>query len=131
MTAFKRYLGVPIGCRVKITDNSGAKIGQIIGVFKKGARRRSLRNANIGDLVLLAIKKGKPELKGTMARAVIARTIKGFYRKTEGIRVSFEDNAAILVSDEMVAKGSSIKGVLPRELMIMRPTITALGATVV
>ena len=96
-------------------DNSGAKILKIIGVVGyRGVRGRNPR-AGVGDLVICSVVSGDPKMKGTIVKAVIIRQKKE-YRRPNGIRVSFEDNAAALVNDEGIPIGSEIKGVVAREV---------------
>ena len=96
-------------------DNSGAKILKIIGVVGyRGVRGRNPR-AGVGDLVICSVVSGDPKMKGTVVKAVIIRQKKE-YRRPNGIRVSFEDNAAALVNDEGIPIGSEIKGVVAREV---------------
>ncbi len=79
----------------------------------KGVRRR-LPKAGIGDLVVVSIKKGKPELRHQTSLAVIVRQRKE-YTRFNGSKIKFEDNAAVLVNDDGIPKGTEIKGAVARE----------------
>jgi len=106
--------GLTIGSRLICDDNSGAKIVEIIGVKKTKARLRRLPKAGIGDVVIAAVKKGKPELVGTKVLALIVRQRKEFRRSK--MRVKFEDNACVLIDDQNLPKATEIKGCVAREI---------------
>ncbi|GAF97830.1 unnamed protein product, partial [marine sediment metagenome] len=84
--------GLCNGSRILIADNSGAKIAQIINVDGYKGRIRRLPKATVGSVCTVTIKKGKPELRGNIVKAVIVRQ-KMIYRRLDGTRLCFEDNA--------------------------------------
>ena len=106
---------IQAGTRLKIADNSGAKIAQCIKVL--GGTRR--RYARLGDIVTVAVKKAEPRKvvkKHDVVRAVIVRQKKQFRRK-DGTYVSFEDNAAVVLEGKSKKpKGGRIFGPVAREL---------------
>ena len=108
-------------------DNSGAKIVEIISVFHHQTRKRMSPNAGIADMVNVVVKKGKPEIKAKVERAVIIRVRKE-YRRPSGMRVKFEDNAVVLVDEKGVPKGSEIKGVVAKEAGERWPKIAGLSS---
>jgi len=102
------------GSKLTCADNTGAKEVEIIAVRAyKGVRRR-LPKAGIGDLIIVSIKKGKPELRHQTSLAVIVRQRKE-YTRFNGSKIKFEDNAAVLVNDDGLPKGTEIKGAIARE----------------
>ena len=106
--------GIPVGSYIVCADNTGAKVLQIISVKGyKGVRRRRAA-AGVGDMVKVTVKEGDVKVRGQVFDAVIIRQKKE-YRRKEGIRVCFEDNAAVLVSPEGEPKGTEIKGPVARE----------------
>ena len=107
-------------------DNSGAKVLMIIGVVGYRGRRGRYPRAGVGDMVICSVKKGDPKLKGTVVKAVIVRQKKE-YRRPNGIRISFEDNAAVLVNDEGLPIGTEVKGVIAREAAERFPKIAAIS----
>ncbi len=109
--------GLNIGARVISADNSGAKIVKIVSVKRgKGRKGRQVR-AKIADMVKVSVKKGTPEVKGKVFDAVIVRQKKP-YRRLNGERIAFEDNAvALLKDDKGNPKGTQIKGPIAREVM--------------
>lgn len=105
---------LPVGAYLKCADNSGAKILQIIGVVGYKGRRRRLASAGVGDMVIARVKKGRPDIRHQVVRAVIVRQRKE-YKRLDGMRVKFEDNAAVVVTPEGVPRGTEIRGAVARE----------------
>jgi large subunit ribosomal protein L14 len=107
--------GLSVESLVPTCDNSGAKILKIVSV--KGARtvKGRLPTAGVGDLVLASVKKGKLEMRKQVVPAVIVRQRKE-YRRPDGTRVQFEDNAAVVLKDEKGnPKGTLFKGPIAKE----------------
>ena len=99
---------------VKVVDNSGAKKLICIWVLGKGRNQIS----NIGDIIIAVVKEAIPNMplkKSDIVRAVIVRTRKGIKRKN-GIYISFDDNAAVIVNKENIPRGTRIFGPVAREL---------------
>jgi large subunit ribosomal protein L14 len=115
---------------VTCTDNSGAKEVYIISVFKYKGRKRALPKAGIGSMVNVVVKKGKPEMRGKIEKAVVVRT-KQEYKRPNGLRVKFEDNAVVLVDNEGLPKASEIKGCVAKEVGERFPKIAGIASTVV
>merc|ERR1719321_151581 len=67
-----------------------------------------------GDMVLATVKKGKPELRKKVLKAVVIRQKKP-WRRIDGIFVYFEDNAGVIVNDKGEMKGSAITGPVAKE----------------
>ncbi|ASJ09913.1 50S ribosomal protein L14 [Thermococcus sp. P6] len=105
---------LPIGAYLKVADNSGAKVVQIIGVVGYKGTRRRLASAGVGDMVIATVKKGRPDIRHQVVRAVVVRQRKE-YRRLDGMRVKFEDNAAAIVTPEGVPRGTEIRGAIARE----------------
>lgn len=97
---------LPIGAYLKVADNSGAKVIQIIGVVGYKGTRRRLAAAGVGDMVVATVKKGRPDMRHQVVRAVVVRQRKE-YRRLDGMRVKFEDNAAAIVTPEGVPRGGT------------------------
>jgi large subunit ribosomal protein L14 len=109
--------GLNLGARVISADNSGAKIVKIVGVKRAKAKKRKQVAAKIADRVKVSVKKGIPDMKGKVFDAVIIRQ-KRPYRRKNGERVAFEDNAVTILKDEKGnPKGTQIKGPIAREVM--------------
>lgn len=115
---------------INITDNSGAKIAQIISVIGLVTRLNRYPYATVGDLVVVSIKKGTPELRKKIMRAVIVRQ-RQIIRRVDGTRLKFEDNAAVLVTEEGDPKGSMVKGPIAREAAELYPRISNIASQIV
>lgn len=101
--------------KIKVADNSGARLLQVIKVL--GGYRR--RFTTIGDIVTCSVKEAQPHSaikKGEVIKAVIVRTRKEIRRKS-GIYVRFDDNAAVVIDlKSKEPKGTRIFGPVAREL---------------
>src|SRR5690554_7977838 len=100
--------------RILIADNSGAREAQVIRVL--GGTRR--RYANIGDIVTVTVKKASPTgtvKKGDVVQAVLVRTKHGL-RRANGSTIKFDDNAAVIIKEDLNPKGTRIFGPVAREL---------------
>lgn len=105
---------LPAGARVACSDNSGAKVIEIISVLKQHGVRRRMPKAGVGDIVVASVKKGTPDTRKQKVNAVIIRQKKE-YRRPDGLRVKFEDNACVLTNETGEPKGSEIRGPVARE----------------
>ena len=128
---FKPYItkAIPVGCRVVCADNTGAKILEVVMVKKSKTRVSRLPAASVGDFVNVVVKKGPAELRKQVYGAVIIRQ-KYAIRRLSGVRVSFEDNAAVLVTPEGEIKGTDIKGPVAVEASEKWPRIANLTSMV-
>lgn len=108
--------------KLKVADNSGAKLVQIIKVIG-GSKRRY---ASIGDVVIVAVKSaspayalkdgmGKKDHKKAVQRAVILRTRKEV-RRADGSYIRFDENACALIDKDNNPRGTRIFGPVAREL---------------
>jgi large subunit ribosomal protein L14 len=112
-------------------DNSGAKIVQIISVLKIGGVHRRYPAGGVGDLINVTVRRGTPERRRQIFKAVIIRQRRPF-RRADGTWVSFEDNACVLVSnDRGEIIGSDIKGPVSREAAERWPRIAATAKQIV
>lgn len=99
---------------MKVADNTGAKELMCIRVLGGTGRRY----ANIGDVVVCAVKKAAPGgivKKGDVVKAVIVRSVKGLHR-ADGSYIKFDENAAVIVKEDKTPKGTRIFGPVAREL---------------
>lgn len=116
--------------RCMCADNSGAKEVEIISVIGYKGRKRGLPKAGIADMVNIVVKKGKPEMKKKVERAVIVR-VKKEYRRNDGSRIKFEDNAVVIVDEKGIPKGSEIKGVIAKEVGERWPKVAGIASMIV
>jgi large subunit ribosomal protein L14 len=128
--SIKNNKALTLKSHVLCADNSGAKEVYIISVFTSKTRKKGIPKAGIASLVNVVVKKGKPEMRGKIERAVVVRT-KQEYRRPSGMRVSFEDNAVVLVDEEGLPKASEIKGCVAREVGERFPKVAGLAPVVV
>ena len=99
---------------MKVADNTGAKELMCIRVLGGTGRRY----ANIGDVVVCAVKKAAPGgivKKGDVVKAVIVRSAKGL-RRADGSYIKFDENAAVIIKEDKTPKGTRIFGPVAREL---------------
>ncbi len=98
-------------------DNSGAKSLMIINrIGKGGSRKGRYSHSGIGDVVIASVKTGNPQYVKKKVRVIIIRQ-KSPIRRASGMRVRFEDNAGILVTDSNLAVGTEVKGAMAREVV--------------
>jgi large subunit ribosomal protein L14 len=106
---------IQVGTRMKIADNSGARLAQCIRVL--GGTRR--RYAYVGDIIIVAVKSAQPHSpikKGDVLPAVIVRTKFGLRRK-DGSTLRFDENAAVIIDKKTKEpKATRIFGPVAREL---------------
>ena len=100
--------------RCNVADNSGAKEVMII----KNLGGSIVRSANIGDIVVVTIKKAIPNgivKEGQVVKAVIVRTKRGLMREN-GSHIRFDDNAVVLIKEDNSLRGTRVFGPVAREL---------------
>ncbi len=100
--------------RMKVADNTGAK--ELLCIRVLGGTGR--RYANIGDVVVCAVKKAAPGgvvKKGDVVKAVIVRSVHGVHR-ADGSYIKFDENAAVIIKDDKTPRGTRIFGPVAREL---------------
>lgn len=100
--------------RLMVADNSGAK--ELLCIRVLGGSKR--RYGNIGDVIVCAVKNATPGgvvKKGEVVRAVIVRTKSGM-RRTDGSYLKFDENAAVVIKDDLSPVGTRIFGPVAREL---------------
>lgn len=99
---------------MKITDNSGGRIGKVFKILG-GSKRRYAR---IGDIVVLSIKTAEPRKqikKKAVVRGIVVRQRSNFGRK-DGSYIRFDDNAVVLINPKGEPIGGRIFGPIPREI---------------
>lgn len=100
--------------RLKVADNSGAK--ELLTIRVLGGSKR--KYGNIGDIIVCSVKQATPGgvvKKGDVVKAVIVRSVQGIRRK-DGITVKFDENAAVIIKQDMNPIGTRIFGPVTREL---------------
>jgi large subunit ribosomal protein L14 len=103
--------------RLGVCDNSGAK--EILCIRVLGGTRR--RYARVGDIIVATVKQANPTgtvKKKQVVKAVVVRT-KSAIRRKDGSTIKFDDNAAVIIGEDKLPKGTRIFGPVPRELRDM------------
>lgn len=103
---------------------------KVIGVTGYRGRLRRLPSASVGDLIIVSVRKGTPELKSQVMHAVVVRQKKP-YRRPDGTVVSFEDNSAVLLTPEGELRGTEIRGPVAVEAAERWPRVAAATSIVV
>jgi large subunit ribosomal protein L14 len=108
---------IQLGTRLVCADNSGAKELEVIAVIRYKGKHRRLPKAGIGDIVVCAVKKGDEKTRHTVVHAVVVRQKKEF-RRPDGMRIAFTDNAAILINAKThEPTGSEIRTAIAKEVV--------------
>lgn len=99
---------------LKVADNTGAKELLCIRVLGGSTRRY----ASLGDIIVASVKQANPGgsvKKGDVVKAVVVRTAKEVGR-SDGSYIRFDDNAAVILDQNMNPRGTRIFGPVAREL---------------
>ena len=100
--------------RVKVADNTGAKVLLTIRVLGGSGRRY----AGLGDVIVATVKDAIPGgnvKKGDVVKAVVVRTVKST-RRADGSYIKFDENAAVILKSDGEPRGTRIFGPVGREL---------------
>lgn len=96
-----------------VADNTGAKKLMCIRIL--GNNRTY---GNVGDIIIGVVKECLPNMpikRSNVVRAVIVRTKKTINRE-DGMRIRFDDNAAVIINAENNPKGTRIFGPVAKEI---------------
>ncbi|RLJ03402.1 MAG: 50S ribosomal protein L14 [Candidatus Aenigmatarchaeota archaeon] len=126
----KMTYGINQGSVIECIDNTGAKLLKVISVKGYKGRKRRIAKAGVGDLVKCSVVRGDPKIRDELPLAVIVRQRKE-WRRPDGTRVKFESNAAVLVNEKGLPRGSEIKGVIAKEAVKRFPAIGKIASVVV
>ena len=99
---------------LKVADNTGAK--EIMCIRCLGGSYR--KYAKVGDVIVASVKSAAPGgmvKKGDVVKAVVVRTKKPT-RRADGSYIRFDENAAVIIKDDLTPKGTRIFGPVAREL---------------
>lgn len=84
----------------------------------------------LGDMATVTVKKGTPDMRKTLVKAVVIRQKKEI-RRVSGLRLSFEDNAMVVVNERGEPKGTEIKGPVAREVAERFPKIGSMATIII
>jgi len=122
---------LPHGAILDVCDNSGAKQIKLVTVMKLKTTKGRYAAAAIGDIIMGSVKKGKPDMRKKMVLAVIVRQKKE-YRRPNGMRIRFEDNAAVVLKDDKGnPQGTIYKGPIAKEVCERWPSVAKLASIIV
>ena len=96
-----------------IADNTGAK--KIMCIRVLGNNRKY---ANVGDIIIGVVKDALPNMaikRSNVVRAVVVRTKKTI-KRSDGMGIRFDDNAAVIINTENNPKGTRVFGPVAREI---------------
>ena len=100
--------------RLKVADNSGAK--EIMCIRVLGGTRKHY--AGVGDIIVASVKTASTTgvvKRKSVIKAVVVRTRNKINRK-DGSTICFDDNAAVIIGDDKLPKGTRVFGPVLREL---------------
>ena len=122
---------LPVGSEIETCDNSGAKVLRIFTVVKRKTTKGRVPAAGVADLVMASVRRGRPDMRKQVVFAVIVRQKKE-YRRADGTRIKFEDNAAVVLKDDKGnPKGTMLKGAIAKEATERWPGIAKIANIVV
>ncbi|MBT3405711.1 50S ribosomal protein L14 [Candidatus Woesearchaeota archaeon] len=123
--------GLQVGSWVPTCDNSGAKILKVFAVKRAKTVKRRTPGCGVGDLVMASVKSGKPDMRKKVVFAIIVRQKKE-YKRPDGTRVKFEDNAAVVLKDDKGnPKGTIFKGPVAKEAASRWPAVAKIANTLI
>jgi len=94
---------IPVGSLVETCDNSGAKVVKIFTVIGSRTTKGKIPAAGVSDLVMVSVRRGRPDMRKQVFYAVIVRQKKE-YRRADGMRINFEDNAVVVLKDDNIQR---------------------------
>ena len=100
--------------RLIVADNTGAKRVKCFRILGGTGRRY----ASLGDIVVVSVRSATPTSrikKGTVSKAVIVR-VKKEVRRKDGSYIRFDENACVLLDENLEMIGNRIFGPVAREL---------------
>lgn len=118
------------GTRLVCADNTGARVVEVVSVdLYHGVRRRQPK-LGLGDMATVTVKKGTPDMRRKLEKAVVIRQKKEI-RRVSGMRLSFDENAVVITNERGEPKGTEIKGPVAREVAERFPKIGSMATIIV
>ncbi len=122
---------IPVGSNIDTCDNSGAKTLKVFTVVGLKTVKGRIGNCGVADLVMASVVRGRPDMRKTVVHAIIVRQKKEF-RRPDGTRIKFEDNAAVVLKDDKGnPKGTIFKGAIAKEACERWPAVAKIASIVV
>jgi large subunit ribosomal protein L14 len=123
---------INVGSWIKVADNSGPKVVKVVNIRGYHGVKDRQPKCGVGDTVFVVVKAGSPDTMHKKFPAVIVRQRKE-YRRLDGTRLCFEDNACTIVKDieKYEPQGTILRGPLPKEISLRFPHITKIASKIV
>ncbi|HLD15662.1 MAG TPA: 50S ribosomal protein L14 [Candidatus Nanoarchaeia archaeon] len=122
---------LPHGSLVATCDNSGAKMVRVISIIGAKTVRRRKPTARVADLIFVSVVKGVQSMRKQVVPAVVVRQKKE-YRRPDGTRIKFQDNAVVVLKDDKGSpKGTIFKGPIAKEAAERWPGVAKVASIVV
>ena len=119
------------GSKIEVCDNSGAKLVFLISVKGSKTSKGRYPAAGVGDMMMVSVIKGTPEMRKQVVPAILVRQRKE-YRRPDGTRIKFEDNGVVILKDNKGnPKGTRFKGPIAKEVTERWPGISKVASIVV
>ena len=122
---------LPVYSKIETCDNSGAKTIKIFTIIGSKTVKGRISSGGVGDLIMGSVVRGRPDMRKQVVLAVIVRQKKE-YRRYDGTRIKFEDNALVVLKDDKGnPKGTIFKGAIAKEACERWPGIAKIASIVV
>ena len=119
------------GSKLQVCDNSGAKIAYLVSIKGSKTSKGRMPAAGVSDLVKVSIIKGDKSIRKQLVPGIVVRQTKE-YRRYDGTRIKFKDNAIIICKDEKGnPKGTLFKGPIAKEATERWPAVGKLAKIIV
>jgi len=118
------------GSKINCADNSGAKELNIVNVTGYKGRLKRMPAASVGDMIIISVSRGNPDLRRGVFPAILIRQRKP-YRRADGVWIQFEDNAAVIITPEGELRGSEIRGPVAKEAAQRWPRVAGAASMIV
>ncbi|WP_022797779.1 50S ribosomal protein L14 [Thermus islandicus] len=99
---------------LEVADNTGARKIMCIRVLKGS----NAKYATVGDIIVASVKEAIPRgavKEGDVVKAVVVRTKKEV-KRPDGSAIRFDDNAAVIITNQLEPRGTRVFGPVAREL---------------
>ena len=122
---------LPVYSKIETCDNSGAKTIKIFTVVGAKTVKGRIASCGVADLVMGSVVRCRPDMRKQVVFAIVVRQKKE-YRRADGIRIKFEDNAVVVLKDDKGnPKGTIFKGAIAKEACERWPGIAKIASIVV
>jgi len=118
------------GAMINCADNSGALLFKMVHIIGKGSRKGRMSAAGVGDVVIASVRKGSQNYIKKPVRVLIIRQ-KDEIRRSNGMRVIFEDNAGIMIGEDNLPIATEVKGAMAREVVERYVKVAGVASRVV